>query len=157
MYKSLIMLVLSLGAVYTLTVACNTPSVESKPAVAQRASPPIPPAAAVTSNPSSPTESTPAQVIDGTVLSVDMSDNAGRGPFAYMPVDFTFEVGEVVNFTLTSESQFHTFTVIDLGIDEGVDGGDSVDFNFTFDKQGTYALVCIPHEALGMVGTITVR
>ena len=156
MYKSLIMLVVLLGAVLTTVIACSNSDDEPTPAVSQRASPPIPPAIVI-SNENSSSELASAQVIGGKSVLVDMNDNGGRGPFVYLPVDLTFEVGDVANFTLTSESQFHTFTVSDLGIDEGVDGGDTVDFNFTFEKQGTYSLVCIPHEALGMVGTITVR
>ena len=31
------------------------------------------------------------------------------------------------------------------------------DRSFTFDKPGEYELVCIPHESLGMTGTITVE
>jgi plastocyanin len=86
-----------------------------------------------------------------------LDDGGGRGPFVFTPVDYEFGVGETVNFTFTAESQFHTFTVNDLGIDVAVDGGKTVDFSHTFDKAGTYKLICIPHEALGMAGTITVK
>ena len=86
-----------------------------------------------------------------------MTDAGGRGPFTFNPAEFSFKVGETVNFTFAAESQFHTFTVDDLGIDVSVDGGATVDFNSTFDKAGTFELICIPHELQGMVGTITVR
>ena len=71
-------------------------------------------------------------------------------------MDFSFNAGEAVNFTFPSESQLHTFTVDDLDIDVAVGGDGTVGFSFTFDKPGTYELICIPHRALGMVGTITV-
>ena len=58
---------------------------------------------------------------------------------------------------LKSEAQFHTFTVEALGIDEDVNPGKSVEFTYTFDKAGTYDLICIPHQTLGMTGSITVR
>jgi plastocyanin len=47
--------------------------------------------------------------------------------------------------------------VDDLGIDESVDSGATVELSFTFDTAGTFELICVPHQALGMVGTITVQ
>ena len=73
------------------------------------------------------------------------------------PSDFTFDVGETVTFALCAESEFHTFTVDDLGIDVSVDVGSLESLSFTFDQLGTFQLICIPHEALGMTGTITVQ
>ena len=100
----------------------------------------------------------PGPVASGPVteVTVKLNDSGGRGPFAFDPVDLSFSAGEVVSFTFVSESQYHTFTVEELGIDEDVDGGETVSFDFTFDEPGTYTLICIPHQALGMVGTITV-
>lgn len=88
---------------------------------------------------------------------VGLLDAGGRGPFEFSQTEFNFSVGETVTLVLKSESQFHTFTVDDLGIDVPVNGGETVNFSFTFDKPGTYQLICVPHEALGMVGTITVK
>ena len=90
-------------------------------------------------------------------LTVDLKDAGGPGPFSFEPADFSFTVGDTVDFTFISETQFHTFTVDDLGIDVPIDGGATVNFEYTFDKPGTYELICIPHQALGMVGTITVQ
>ena len=69
----------------------------------------------------------------------------------------TFKVGDSINFVIESETEFHTFTVEDLGIDASADSGESVEFNFKFDRAGTFQLICIPHESQGMVGTITVQ
>ena len=63
----------------------------------------------------------------------------------------------MIVFTLSAETEFHTFTVDELGIDESVDASEKIRFSFTFDRAGIYKLVCIPHESLGMVGTITVQ
>ena len=73
------------------------------------------------------------------------------------PSQFTFDVGDRVTFTLWGETEFHTFTVGDLDIDVDVDEGTTETFSFTFDQPGTFQLICIPHEALGMTGTITVK
>lgn len=90
-------------------------------------------------------------------ITVNLSDPGGSGEYAYIPDTLSFSVGESVQFTLVGESEFHTFTVEGLGIDEIVDAGEVVLFSFTFDKPGTYKLICIPHEANGMVGEILVQ
>ena len=89
---------------------------------------------------------------------VTLKDPGGPGSkYVFDPTDLTFSVGETVALVLKSETQFHTFTVEALGIDVGVDGGKTETLEHTFDKAGTYDLICIPHEALGMTGSITVR
>ena len=98
---------------------------------------------------------TPSQPPGGTVVS--LQDPGGSGSYIFSPSEFTFSVGETVTFTLTSENEFHTFTVDDLGIDQDVNAGETVTLTFTFDTPGTFQLICLPHEVLGMVGTITVQ
>ena len=88
---------------------------------------------------------------------VDLTDAGGRGPFAFGPADMTFNTGDTVDFEFVGESAFHTFTVDELGIDVDVGAGETVSLQFTFDTPGTYELICVPHQALGMVGTITVK
>lgn len=151
------MFVLLMGTVFMVLSACGGSNEDSTPAVAERASPPIPPAAPAASIEVPSSGSPLAPVAGGTAISVGLNDAGGPGPFEFAPNNFTFKRGETVNFSFAGESQFHTFTVGDLGIDVAVDGGASVDFTFTFDTPGTYKVICIPHEALGMVGTITVE
>lgn len=124
-------------------VACSS---DSEPA--PTAAPPTPTAQA-----SAPT--TPSQPQDGTV--VNLQDPGRSGSYNFSPSDLTFSVGETVTLTLASETEFHTFTVDDLGIDQDVDAGETVTLTFTFDTPGTFEIICIPHEVLGMVGTITVQ
>lgn len=92
----------------------------------------------------------------GTTV-VNMEDPGESGSYIFDPAELTFSVGETVTFDLVSENEFHTFTVTDLGINVAVNGGESGTLEFTFDTAGTYNLICIPHQALGMVGTITVQ
>ena len=94
---------------------------------------------------------------DANSVIVSAQDPAGSGSYKFVKNEFTFSVGEKVQFKITSESEFHTFTVDDLGIDVAIDTGDTETLTFTFDKAGEYELICIPHGALGMVGTITVE
>tara|TARA_B100000470_G_scaffold103156_1_gene79655 strand:+ start:260 stop:745 length:486 start_codon:yes stop_codon:yes gene_type:complete len=93
----------------------------------------------------------------GTRVEIKLRDDKGSGSYAYSPAEFTFKVGEIVNFVMTSETELHTFTVDDLNIDQSIDAGETVEFSFKFDKPGTYPLICIPHETQGMIGKITVQ
>lgn len=93
----------------------------------------------------------------GTPFDVGLEDPGDSGAYAFSPSEMTFKVGETVNFTLTSETEFHTFTVDDLDIDASVDEGQTIVISFTFDEAGTFDLICIPHLGNGMLGTITVQ
>ena len=93
----------------------------------------------------------------GTALTVFLQDPGGSGEYRFDAESLTFSLGETVNFTLISETEFHTFTVDDLNLDMSADEGETIEFSFTFDTSGTYSLVCVPHEASGMVATIRVN
>ena len=93
----------------------------------------------------------------GTVVEVKLQDPGVSGSYAFDPSELVFSVGETIAFKLTSEAEFHTFTVDRLGIDVSVIGREEAALTFTFHESGTFQLICIPHETLGMVGTITVR
>lgn len=94
---------------------------------------------------------------EGTQVEVRLRDEAGSGAYIFDPGELTFSVGDSINFVIESETEFHTFTVEELDIDAASDAGESVEFNFKFDRAGTFQIVCIPHETQGMVGTITVQ
>jgi plastocyanin len=88
---------------------------------------------------------------------VKLKDPGGTGAYAFDPDGLTFSTGDCVEITIEAETEFHTFTVGDLGIDQSADGGETVTFTFTFAEAGEFGLICVPHESLGMVGTITVQ
>lgn len=135
------------SAAALLLVACGggaapaptSPEPTSQPAIIAPTTPPAPEAPA------------------GDVQKVSLQDPGGSGAYIFDPADLTFGVGDTVTLELTSEGEFHTFTVDDLGIDVPVDAGATETLTFTFDTAGTFDLICVPHEALGMVGTITVQ
>ena len=79
--------------------------------------------------------------------------------FDFIPEDLEFSVGETVEFDLFSKDIEHDFTVEALDIHWSVDGGERATEQFTFDRVGTYRLICtVPaHEAAGMIGEIVVR
>lgn len=151
--KSFVVLV-SIAALSVVLVACGggaaepAPQPTTPPAVA-----PAPPAPPVTAP--APVEPASPPSSGGTVVS--LQDPGGSGEYIFDPAEFTFSVGETVTFELTSETEYHTFTVDDLGIDVEVEREETQTLTFTFEEAGEFALVCIPHEFLGMVGTITVQ
>ena len=101
--------------------------------------------------------SVPAALTYGTFVEIVSEDPGGSGEYRFNPSELDFRVGETVTFSMTAESDFHTFTVDDLGVDESAAGGETATFTFTFDQVGIFELICIPHQVFGMVGTISVQ
>ena len=91
------------------------------------------------------------------VVRVTNRDAGGSGEYRFDPAELRFEVGQEVTFSLSGETEFHTFTVEELGIDVSLEAGEIVEYTYTFDKPGTFKLTCIPHELLGMTGEIVVE
>ena len=118
-------------------------------------SPPPPPAAPQATPTPPPTPGNGGDGEEGTPITVVNEDVGGSGQYAFNPADMSFNVGETVTFTLTAETEFHTFTVEDLDIDQSLEAGETTKFNFTFDKAGTFSLICLAHP--DMTGTITVQ
>ena len=79
------------------------------------------------------------------------------GESEFVPSEFTFQTGQTVNFEMTAEVEYHTFTIRGLGIDENIEAGEVVEFLHTFDRPGRYELICIPHLAFNMTGVIVVK
>jgi plastocyanin len=96
---------------------------------------------------------------------VSMTEN----PYRFQPVMLNVPAGTAVTWTNTG-SEPHTVTAdpskaanrADASLPAGVEPWDSglltggQSYSHTFTVAGTYKYFCIPHEALGMVATITV-
>ncbi len=135
------------------TVACGSQS--SRLGAAPTHIPPVAPGSISGINASAPA----VTGLDGNgeVFKINLEDPDGSGAHRFDPGDLTFDVGDTINFQLSAESELHTFTVAELEINQLVLGATTAGFSFTFEQPGTFALVCIPHESLGMTGTITVQ
>jgi len=88
---------------------------------------------------------------------VENRDIGGSGEYEFVPDEFNFKVGETVTFEMSAETEYHTFTVDDLGIDEDMDAGETITFTYTFDRAGEFEIICVPHQAFGMTGVIVVE
>ena len=145
MRKSLILVLVALLGLAFAAIACGGGG-DAEPTARPKTTAARPTAA--------PSEAAPSK--DSNVVKVENQDTGGTGEYKFVPKDFTFKVGDTITFEMSGETEFHTFTVDDLGIDEVVDGGETVTFDVTFDKPGEFELICITHQAFGMTGTITV-
>ena len=152
MLRRITALAMVVGLVSLVALACGGDEAPAPPTV-----PPAPPVATPPPPPPPPQPPPPPPPPPPRAFTVDLADGGGPGPFSFKPADFSFSLGDTASFTFISETQFHTFTVEDLGIDVSINGGETVNFEYTFDKTGTYQLICIPHQALGMLGTIRVQ
>ena len=146
MSRGLRLSVVLLLAVAVIAAACGGDENGGVPAA-----PPTPTVAAA-----APAAAQPAPSSGGRVVRVENQDKGGSGVYQFVPSELNFEVGDTVTFEITAETEFHTFTVDDLGIDVSLEAGETVTHTYTFDKAGTFKLLCIPHETFGMTGTITV-
>lgn len=150
MYKRVISILIMATVLSVLLAACGG----GDEATATRVSP------TPTLVPPAPTPTTPPTP-DGKIIEVTLVDKGQD--YQFNPADFTFKAGERVRLKLTSQSEFHTFTATDLPTQEGqeinvfVNGGETVEFEFTPSQAGTFDLICVPHQLQGMVGTITVN
>ena len=138
-------------AVLTLGIACSNEPNLSGPSEYAEVSSAYPP----TSTPI-PTPTLPPSA-GHFIVDVDLLDNGGRGPYQFSPAVLRFAAGDVVTFSLTPESVYHTFTIDGLNLDLDVDVGSPTLAAFSFDEPGTYDLICIAHELYGMVGTVVVE
>ena len=118
---------------------------------------PPPPDPKVTPEPTACSAGPAAAGVASRTVEVNLEDPRGSGEYIFDPSQLTLDVGETVTFVLKSETEFHTFTVVDLDIDVSIAGGERETLTCTFDKPGSFPLICIPHQALGMTGTVEVR
>ncbi len=92
----------------------------------------------------------PSVWAQGEEVTVRMEDNF------FAPANITVEPGTTVTWVQSGDNP-HTTTSYDGLWDSGLlPGGSGQSFSFTFEEPGTYDYFCMPHEALGMVGTVTV-
>jgi plastocyanin len=92
----------------------------------------------------------PSAWAQGQEVTVRMEDNF------FDPANITVEPGTTVTWVQSGNNP-HTTTSYDGLWDSGmIEGGSGGTFSFTFEELGTYDYFCIPHESLGMIGSVTV-
>jgi plastocyanin len=92
----------------------------------------------------------PSAWAQGREVMVRMEDNF------FDPANITVEPGTMVTWVQSGNNP-HTTTSYDGLWNSGmIEGGSGGTFSFTFEEPGTFDYFCIPHEDLGMVGSVTV-
>ena len=92
----------------------------------------------------------PAAWSQGQDVTVRMEDNF------FDQANITVEPGTTVTWVQSGNNP-HTTTSYDGLWDSGmIEGGSGGTFSYTFEEPGRYDYYCIPHESMGMVGSVTV-
>ena len=163
MLRRLVPLAIVVGAVSLAMVACGGGDEASPTAVSTSPSPPParPQATATTAMEKEKMEKSEETTGEGREITVVNMDPGGGGDYEFQPADLEVAVGKTVTFKFIAKTELHSFTIDALDIDQDIDGAEERDkvvlLTHTFDKAGTYDIVCIYHEGFGMVGTLTVK
>lgn len=88
-------------------------------------------------------------------ITIDLKTTSN--PYRWGPDKLELQAGKDYAIKIAVDKEFHTFTVKDLKIEANLDPDKTVTVALKVDKAGTYQLICVPHESLGMVATITVK
>ena len=99
-----------------------------------------------------PTQPSGNGTATGEIVNVVQTEN----PYVFKPDAYNFELGKTYSLVFESPGEFHTFNVDELGIEIFVNPNETVQQDITPLTAGSFKLYCIPHESLGMVGTVTV-
>ena len=100
-----------------------------------------------------------ALVVFGADLGVAAAQQPVRVEMTFPPPHFepgniTVPVGTTVTWVLAAGG--HSTTSDDGLWDSGVLREPGASFSYTFAQPGTYSYHCMPHQAVGMVGSVTV-
>ena len=83
-------------------------------------------------------------------VTVRMEDNF------FNQANITVQPGTTVTWVQSGNNP-HTTTSYDGLWDSGIiEGGSGGTFSYTFEEPGRYDYFCIPHESMGMIGSVTV-
>jgi len=103
---------------------------------------------------------------DGTVVdetgqdtvTVEVGVQANGGAYGFGPAAVHVDPGTTVQWEWTGEGGGHNVVSAEDGpLDSGsAVSSAGVNYEFTFEEDGVYNYVCVPHEALGMKGSVVV-
>lgn len=87
---------------------------------------------------------------EGEAIDLEAKDNE------FVPAQITAPAGTITIVMRNTGVAPHTFTNKDLKVDVNADGGKTAEIKLTDVKPGKYHFICTYHEALKMVGDLTV-
>ena len=74
----------------------------------------------------------------------------------FVPATITARSGETTVFVTNQDNVLHTLTIDELGVDLQIPAKSEAKVTFNT-EPGTYEIVCVPHEGMGMTGTLEVE
>ena len=74
----------------------------------------------------------------------------------FVPATITARSGETTVFVTNQDNVLHTLTIDELGVDLQIPAKSEAKVTFNA-EPGTYEIVCVPHEGMGMTGTLEVE
>jgi len=91
-------------------------------------------------------------------VTVEVGVEANGGAYGFGPAAVHVDNGATVQFEWTGEGGGHNVKSADSGpLDSGSAVSSSgVNYEHTFESDGIYNYVCVPHESLGMKGSVVV-
>jgi plastocyanin len=92
----------------------------------------------------------PAAWSQGQEVTVRMEDNF------FDQANITVEPGTTVTWVQSGNNPHTTTSYDDLWDSGMIEGGSGGTFSYSFEEPGRYDYFCIPHESMGMVGSVTV-
>jgi plastocyanin len=101
-----------------------------------------------TTPPAPPQSTAPARAGEG--IDLEAKDNV------FAPEQITAKAGTITIVMRNTGVAPHTFTQSELGVDVNADGGKTAEIQLKDVKPGKYHFICKYHEALKMVGDLTV-
>ena len=101
--------------------------------------------------PGAPQSTGPAeQGGQGGAIDLEAKDNE------FVPLEITAKAGTIIINMRNTGVAPHTFTQAELNVDVNADGGKNAEIKLEGVKPGKYHFICKYHEALKMVGDLTV-
>ena len=86
---------------------------------------------------------------------------AGGTGYAFDPETLTLQSGQSYSIELEGGAEFHTWTLVDADgsyiQNVQVMAGENQTVQITAPAPGTYKLICLPHQAMGMLGEVVVN
>ncbi len=74
----------------------------------------------------------------------------------FVPATITALSGETTMFVDNQDNALHTLTIDELGVDLQIPAKSEAKVTFNA-EPGTYEFVCVPHEGMGMTGTLVIE
>ena len=88
-------------------------------------------------------------------MSIDMLNKKGKEKMLYSEDIARIDVGDTITWLPASKGHNVQFVSVPDGV-EKVKSKLSVEFSYTFEKEGAYLYVCTPHATMGMIGVVIV-